>query len=308
MMNHPRVSVVMATHNGAQYIAEAIQSVLNQTFSDFELIVIDDGSTDNTSEIVSQFLFDNRIKYFYQKNKGTSAARNKGIEEAKGIYIAFIDQDDIYFPEKIYKTYQYLEKNAVYGMVYTNMHLIDSQGQFICEWLTKMKFYGEGDIYLNLLSECFFGPIAILVRKSVLFDAGLFNEDVKCVEDIDLWLRIARISKIGLIREPLVKWRQHDNNFSKNLRVAVPNLINVFERQLLLNLSSNERVVVRHEMSRLYFELSLMRLGEGLLRQGQGMLKKSMLYGFRFRAVLIYISLSVRFFDPYLYKHYYGRY
>jgi glycosyltransferase involved in cell wall biosynthesis len=307
-MTNPKVSIVMTVYNGEKYIAEAIESVKNQTFSDYELLIIDDGSTDGTAAAVSTFLSDKRIKYFYQTNKGVSAARNKGIAESHGNYIAFIDHDDVFLPEKIMKTVRFLEANDTYGMVYTDMFVVNENGGFISNWLDKKRFYGEGGIYLNLLNECFILPTAVLIRMAILRETGLFSEDIKSGEDIDLWLRIARRSKIGLIHEPLVKWRQHENNMSKKSKSNIPNYIKVFESQLLLNLNKNEQRAVFKELSQLYFDFALIKLGEGMLRQAENMFRKSLSYRMRFKAMLLWTMLIVRVFDSVLYKRFHGRY
>jgi len=307
-MNTPKVSIVMAAYNGEKYIADAIQSVVNQTFADFDLLIIDDGSVDNTSAVVASFLSDKRIKYFFQTNKGTSSARNRGIVQATGEYIGFIDQDDLFLPDKIEATSQFLDDNPSCAMVYTDMFVTDAKGETICEWLVKKKWYAEGDIYLNLLKECFFIPIAVLIRKSVFCEVGLFDEDVQSTEDIDLWLRIARNNRIGLIKSPLAKWRTHDGNFSKNSKHQDQNYIKVLKKQLLLGLIKDENCVVRRGLSSTYFDLALIALSEGDSCLAQDSFADCLSFQFRFGALAFWMTLFVRIFDGMLSRRFLGKY
>lgn len=228
---NPKVTVIMPVYNGANYIKEAVDSILNQSFKDYEIVVINDGSKDNTEEILDGY--GDKIRYFYQNNAGTSVARNLGIREARGEYIAFLDQDDVYFPDKLERCLDYFKLNADVPMVYSNMLVIDQSGKKLYDWLLTKKYFAEGYIYENLLKECFFCPSTVVIKKTLLLEVGGFDESVRGVEDFDLWLKIAKNHKIGLIRETLVKWRWHGKNTSTNSFMMDENRIKVYKKQLL---------------------------------------------------------------------------
>src|SRR5437867_1708261 len=121
----PKVSIVIPTYNYGRYVVEAVESVLNQSFQDREVIVVDDGSTDDTRERLERFR--GRIRYIYQRNKGLPAARNTGIRAARGAYVAFLDSDDLWLPEKLALQVPILDTRQQVGMVYTDAHLFDDQ-------------------------------------------------------------------------------------------------------------------------------------------------------------------------------------
>lgn len=124
------VSVIMPVYNNEKFVSQAVQSVLNQTISDLELIIIDDGSTDGTRNVIESFS-DERIKYHYQENAGPGAGRNNGMSLSKGEFIAFIDSDDMYKPNKLERQIEFLKENPQYGLVYCEAEVIDAQGNFV---------------------------------------------------------------------------------------------------------------------------------------------------------------------------------
>jgi glycosyltransferase involved in cell wall biosynthesis len=206
----PKVSIIVATYNRAQFLKEAIESVLTQSFENFELIIVDDGSMDKTREMINNFA-DNRIKYIYQQNKGRSNARNKAISIAKGQYIAFLDSDDLYLPDKLSLQVDYLDNHPKVGMIYTSALCIEENGN-----LTSVTYEAtaSGEIYKEI---AFFVPVTItlptvMVRREVLSAVGLFDEKMHRFEDTDLWRRISKISHIDGIKEYTCKLRTHSNN------------------------------------------------------------------------------------------------
>lgn len=186
----PKVSVVIPTYNRAKYICEAIDSVLAQTYKDHEIIVIDDGSTDNTKELLNKY--ETKIKYIYQENKGISAARNAGIKVAKGEYIAFLDSDDLWLSEKLKVQVKALEENKEIGLVYSSMSRIDSSGKF---WGMCPSTPAGDNCYDLLISESHYPTPTILVRKECFEKAGLFDETMKGIEDLDWCYRIIKFYK-----------------------------------------------------------------------------------------------------------------
>jgi len=225
----PTVSVIIPCYNNAEYLSEAVDSVLRQAYVDFEIIVIDDGSVDNTSEVSACFSDDKRFRYHYQPNQGLSAARNKGIELAKGRFIALLDADDIWLPEKLDRQMKLLSSDPDIGMVFTDFSTFDSSGV-----IASRKLPGQ-DVNLITYTRMFernnfIYPSTVMVRKDVFDECGGFDTTLRSIEDYDMWLRIARSHKVAGIPEPLTRIRQHDSNMSMNIPVMLENELAVLEK------------------------------------------------------------------------------
>lgn len=211
----PKVSAVITSLNGASrgYLGHAIESVLNQTFKDFELLIIDDGSTDDTKEFCKKYLDDSKVQYIYQENRGLAGARNTGIEKSQGNYVCFLDDDDVWKENKLQKQIDFFEKNLDVGMIFTNLELIDENGNIV----GYQKHSANGDIYKELFFENIVdAPSSSMIKKQVFEKVGNFKEWMKSAEDYELWVRIAKEYKIYSINEPLVQYRVHQNKMSTN--------------------------------------------------------------------------------------------
>ena len=212
----PKVSVVLPAYNAIIYLPETMKSVLSQTFDDFEVIVVNDGSSDGTEQWVSQ-ITDSRVKLISQKNQGLAVARNTGIAHASGKYIAFLDADDLWEPTKLEKQVCVLDSNPEAGLVYTWVGYIDEQGESTGR---VVKYQAEGDVWKILLErnivEC--GSVA-MVRRSCFKAVGVFDWNLSFFnvnEDWDMWLRIAACYPFNVIKEPLTYYRQSSTSASKN--------------------------------------------------------------------------------------------
>ena len=200
--NNPTVSVIIPTHNRAKMLKRAIQSVLDQTFSDFEIIIIDDASTDASDELVASFK-DQRIRYIrHDSNKGGSAARNTGIRSATGKYIAFLDSDDTWLPEKLQLQIQHFENLTTdVGVVYTGLTVISQNNSVIGNSIPT----ASGNIQSTIYAENCVGPLSTaMVRRDCLNKVGLFDEDLPACQDWDLFIRIAGVTQFSFIPEALV--------------------------------------------------------------------------------------------------------
>jgi glycosyltransferase involved in cell wall biosynthesis len=220
MIKNPTVSVIIPTYNRANLVGKAIKSVLSQTYQDFEIIVIDDGSTDNTEEVIRSFK-DKKVKYIkkYKKNKGISVARNIGIKMARGKYIALLDSDDEWLPEKLDKQSKVLQSESPeVGVVCSWSYNIDEKGNYISKRCLPKK---GGYIYEDLLSTNPISVPTVLIRKECFNRVGLFDDLLNAQEDWDMWIRIAKYYRFALIKVPLVKYRLHSNQISKNLGVKI---------------------------------------------------------------------------------------
>lgn len=199
--NSALVSVVMPTYNHARFIGEAIESVLNQTYDNFELIIIDNYSTDNTAEIVASY-HDNRIKYLKFRNHGIIAAsRNHGIKNSNGKYIAFLDSDDIWLPQKLELQENLMESNPEIGMSYVlYSHLLDDTSS-VKGIFPKPSSRLRGNVFTSLYRKSVIANSGAMVRMEVFNELGLLDENPRLVtiEDYEMWLRIARSRPIDYV-------------------------------------------------------------------------------------------------------------
>lgn len=207
----PKVSVNIPTFNNEKYISETIESVLKQTYNDYELIIIDDGSTDKTAEIIKKYK-DERIKYYFQKNKGIGAARNAAIEKSSGEYIAFLDHDDLWFPKKLEKQMFLFESKPELGLVFCGTIFFNDK-EDLYNIYNKYK-PPRGMIFKELFHRYFLSLETVVIKKKVLDDIGLFCSHMMMVEEYDLFLRISYKYPIDYIDEPLAKYRIHEKNYS----------------------------------------------------------------------------------------------
>jgi len=206
------VSCVIPTYNRADFILDAVRSALIQTYPVNEIIVIDDGSTDDTSSVL-QSIRDPRLRYAYQPNAGISKARNVGIHLASGNIIAFLDSDDIWYPNKLEKQLACLSSRD-YGLVYCAKSWIDNTGTDIKNPYPQSSF-PQGNIFRELFLENFVTTAScVIVQRKCFSDVGLFIEsrDFSNGEDYEMWLRIAHTFTIGAVPEELVKYRTHNSN------------------------------------------------------------------------------------------------
>lgn len=207
----PTVSVIIPAYNSEKFICESIESVLKQTFKHYEIIIIDDGSNDNTKNKIERFK--ESINYLYQNNLGPSVARNSGLKVARGQYIAFLDADDIWLPNKLELQVEFLDRNPDIGLVSCDALAFNEQNVLIASMSKERNLY-SGWVFERLLRENFLNTDNVLIRKQVFKDVGMFNEVLKFCEDYDLWLRIANKYRIGYIDKILTKYRIHTSNRS----------------------------------------------------------------------------------------------
>ena len=182
-----RFSVIIPTYNRAHIIGEALDSVLAQSCQDFEILVVDDGSTDSTPEVLKPY--SEQIRYFKQPNSGPAAARNQGITESRGEYIAFLDSDDHWYPDKLAQIDRAIGAHPGAGLFYSDLRVVDEQLDYKRE-LHSRHIVGDG--YLQLLLGGFFGTSTVVVKRECFGVCGLFCEELFGTEDWDMWIRIAR--------------------------------------------------------------------------------------------------------------------
>ncbi len=240
------ISIIIPAYNAEKYITETINSVINQTYTDWELIIINDGSIDNTAEIVKQFCAnDNRIKYYYQNNSGVSAARNNGLKRANGEYIVFLDSDDVWLKEFLEKTVSFLDKNKNIGVVNTNVKFIDKDSN-------KLDIIYTGINSDNILNMLFFktsnkttGPSGTVCRTQLVKQIKGFDTNLSNVADKMFYLDIAKITTIVNINDILWLYRYYKESMHKNIN----NIINDYESyikqiELKKHISDNKEMLM----------------------------------------------------------------
>ena len=221
MIAIPKVSVIIATYNSAPYLPDAIASVLNQTFQDFEVILIDDGSTDETGHVVEPFL--SRVRLITQTNKGPAAARNLGIWLANGDYLVFLDADDLLLPDKLKVQVEYLDQYPQINVVYSNGYYssVATNGlrnkKLFSDIGYLRKDLGSPPQNIKILAKQNAFPLhAAMVRKEAVLGVGGFDEGLPALEDWDLWYRIAQTGSFAYLDLPLVEYRQIPSGRSSN--------------------------------------------------------------------------------------------
>jgi glycosyltransferase involved in cell wall biosynthesis len=225
--NKPIISVIIPVYNGEKTIKQTIESVLNQTFSNFELIVVNDGSQDSTLKIVSN-IQDPRIKIFSYSNAGLSATRNRGISLASGEYISFIDADDVWTRDKLQAQLEALQENPYAAVAYSWTDHIDESGKF---FRAGPHFTFIGDVYARLLLIDFIGNGSNpLIRAQAFVEVGRFDESLPAVEDWDMWLRLAARYHFVVVPSPQVLYRIFVNSMSFNVRGMEKSSLRVIER------------------------------------------------------------------------------
>jgi len=228
----PLVSVIIPTYNRGWIVKEAIDSVLEQDFDDYELIVVDDGSDDNTPAILKAY--GKKITVLHQPNKGVSAARNHGIAAASGRLIAFLDSDDLWLPRKLSAQVKFFKDHPDAVVNQTQEHWI-RDGVRVNPKKKHHKF--SGMIFERSLALCLVSPSAVMIKKSLFGTVGVFDEDLPACEDYDLWLRISCRYPVHLIETALIiKRGGHDDQLSKATgldKYRIQSLVKIIDSDLL---------------------------------------------------------------------------
>ncbi|MFQ5850235.1 MAG: glycosyltransferase family 2 protein [Candidatus Binatia bacterium] len=223
----PKISVIIPTYNHAKYLPEALDSILNQTYKAFEIIVVDDGSTDNTKEIVARYR--DKIRYAYQQNGKQAKARNTGITISSGEYIAFLDADDVWMPEMLELQVRLLDQNPGIGLVFADAEVFrDEITKETSFWLTR-RFGDElvactdevPDAFQRLIEKNFIPTGTVVVRRVCFDTVGFFDESLPPAEDKDMWLRIARRFKIKCNPQILLRKRGYSTSDSEVVKRQV---------------------------------------------------------------------------------------
>jgi glycosyltransferase involved in cell wall biosynthesis len=287
MNNMPKISIIIPTYNRAGFIGETIKSVLFQDFADFEIIISDDGSTDDTEKKVAAFA-DERIRYFTKEHEGKpSRTRNYGIKQAKGQYISFLDSDDLLEKNALSVLAAEMDKDEAAGLVY---------GDFVSfgPGSEKHKFTGysrmkkSGYVFADLLMGNFIYNIGILIRKKILDNIGLFDEDPQLItEDYQLFLRIARKCKIIHVPQVIARYRFHQNNISVKRRFDLL-ASNIKAVEGLYRTAPFEAALFNKAMNKIHFDM-----GKECLLSGDGRARQFFMKAVSFAPFSVYSAASV---------------
>lgn len=269
------ISVIIPTYNCDKYICEALDSVLHQTCSDYEIIVIDDGSTDTTKAIIDTGY--QTVRYYYMENNGVAAARNFGISKAQGELIAFLDADDKWLPEKLEKQAVLFLKNDTLGMAFTENRFFDEQGMQ-SKKVCKRERLMEGDIVKNIFLKSYVVTSTVMVRKQVFDAVGLFEEGLTVAEDDNMWMRIGMKYSVELLDEPMLMYRMTEGSLSRNrcnIFSGVKASIEIVKNKYpdLYNRLGNS--VIRRKYSNLFFSEGYHYFSQGMQKEARNNFIKS---------------------------------
>lgn len=212
----PQVSVIIPMYNGVPYVSAAIQSARNQTLKDIEIILIDDASTDGTLKEIEPHLMDQRVSLLRNsRNLGIPATKNKALKICNGQYIAFLDQDDVWLPDKLQVQLNILENDENIGLIASAVYFINEHNNLIGKKILDIKESQPPLLVKRLLLGNFITNSSAVIRRYCIDKIGCFNENLRGSDDYDLWTRIAKYYKIHYLKNVLIKKRLHNSNFSE---------------------------------------------------------------------------------------------
>ncbi len=266
----PRVSVIIPAHNSMQWVAAAIDSVLSQGYRDHEVIVIDDGSTDKTADVLESY--GRRIRCIYQSNAGVSNARNRGVSVSSGEFIAYLDADDMWYSHKLECQIAFLDAHLKCGLVHSDVTVIDEQNRIIRARfnLETARPVPSGHCRQDLLRRCHIQVPSVIERRKCIEEVGGFNEQFMAIEDYLHWIMVSLKGwEFGYINEPLAKYRWRPGSVSANKRLFLEEYGKMFG-VLLPSLyedrpQSPDVAIVRKRFLQVERELAYMDCMEGYL-------------------------------------------
>lgn len=239
--NQILISIVMPAYNASLYIEETIQSVLSQTYTCWELLIVNDGSTDDTKDKILNYLSDARIKLINQENQGVAIARNNALAKAKGEYIAFLDADDLWHQTKLEKQVHYLHLFPNLGLVFTDYTCFNKKISNHC-LCSDLLIYDKDELPKSLLVKDFIGILTVMIRADVIGKIGVFNPVFFGTEDWDYWIRISHKFHIGFLSEPLAYYRVHALGISKNREKHLIEEFKVIEKHVLNDVALSKKL------------------------------------------------------------------
>lgn len=208
IMEKGKVSVIIPTYNRSKWLPDAIESVLIQTYDNIEIIVVNDGSEDDTEKVLEPYM--DKISYIYKENEGPGPAVNTGISVSHGEFIARLDDDDLFLPEKIETQVKMFNENPELGLIGSDNYIMNSEGAIVA--LKEIMDFSNQGAFLTLLQHCIFAQPTVMVRKACHERVGMYKSTY--AQDYDMWVRISRYYPVGVIHKPLAVYRKHGGNRS----------------------------------------------------------------------------------------------
>lgn len=228
-MNNPIVTILMPVYNGALYLREAMDSIFAQSFTEFEVLVINDGSTDNTLTILQSYN-DERLRIISQQNAGVSAALNRGLLEAKGYYIARVDSDDVCAPNRIEKQIQFLKAHQDYVLVGSDADYMDKDGEFVFYY--QNTGHNNEEIQQRYMAHCPFIHSTVIFIKSLVLELGGYDTNAHLFEDYFLWIKLIKLGKVANLPEPLMNIRFNPESVTIDDKDCSPEYLRIKQKAL----------------------------------------------------------------------------
>ena len=272
-MQGPFISVVIPTYNSENFIIKTLETVFSQTYDNYEVIISDDGSTDNTVVVVKSFFskYPSRNKtLLINKHEGPGAARNKGIENASGDWVSFLDSDDLWIHNKLERVVKHILDNE--GVDIVCHSLVDIEGPKETLMVPSKYFNNKIDPFLSIYRENCLYTSALTIKKSILYQAGLFDNILPSAQDYDLWLRLGMINKIkmGFIEEPLTTYMNREGNIGSNVETRLQCMLEISKKYYaeLKKVSKVPKIEKIRFEGRIYSSVGLMFLRRKNISKG----------------------------------------
>jgi glycosyltransferase involved in cell wall biosynthesis len=250
---NPKVSVIIPNYNYEKFIAATVESVLSQTYKNIEIIIVDDGSKDNSLEVLKQF--NNKIQVIEQKNAGVSAARNHGVSLSTGEFVAFLDADDIWLPEKLERQIEKIQVDSGIGLVHCSMTLINPKDEPIGEINNGQEGFVAKEFLRFERGVVIGAGSTSIVRRETFDEIGGFDLRLSTAADWDFCYQVSRTHKIGFVTEPLVLYRMHGTNMHGNIKAMEHDMLLGFEKAFAEN-SEDLRKIENESYGNLYMTLA----------------------------------------------------
>jgi glycosyltransferase involved in cell wall biosynthesis len=223
---------LIPVYNGAAYVARAIESALAQTHEDVELLIVNDGSPDDSRRVIEPYLLSPKVRYIEKPNGGVASARNAGLRIATGAYVALLDQDDAWYPNKLARQVAVLERRPEVALVHADVDYVDAEGTLLAHD-PYFPARVEGSCFREFFMANPVMACTAIARRTAIDEAGGFDEQIRFADDYDLWLRIAHRHAVAFIAEPLATYRVHDSNESRKTAGIVAAALQVLKKAMV---------------------------------------------------------------------------
>ena len=254
----PRVSIVIPTYNCDRFLGRAVDTALSQSYTDHEIIVVDDGSTDGTADLIAQY--EQRVRYYRQSNRGVSAARNLALDYATGEFIAYLDADDMWYPQKLEAQVAFLDTHKECGLVHTEVSVIDEDDEILhlCFNQETKRSIPRGYCLTDLLRRCHIQTLTVMERRQCLDRIGGFDERLPIAQDYHHWIKVVGGGfAVGYLAEPLGKYRWRSGSLMANQGRLLEDLVLIYEG--ILQGELDFLTVEKDDLDMVVKELHLMR-------------------------------------------------